>query len=1385
MNLNCPNYSHPDWIALEKRYGEKDAHRIYIAHGGNIPRVLSPTEIKKAIGFRSGPISERTFLAISKKLDRFNSQNNTSHSITQKPASETSLKIELHINYMPKPGRYKIYPNARMINDLIERRKDPQPIKEDTDAYVERLPEIDDIVQSRPEANEYIVNGEVYPTLVDAYNAAFGDANTLAQLYPEFGDAVNQELDAKLMKFLSDNGISVEVYETLKTERGMTPMAIADITNNIIRVAKGEMRKDSLSEETSHFVIEHLERSNPRMFNAMYNAAKNSPLYSKVVEVYGDLYEHNERRLVKETMGKILAKEIIKKAESYPSADAKSKNLIQRIWDSIVNFFKKISNEAFLYNIEALYQNVADRVLNNRLKLNLEGVSADSMYQARKMGLANNEDLQYAIKRTIARLERRAKSLRSRETKKVRESAIELSESVSKMGFRLSEGLADLQVYSAIGEYLLMLNSVQIANINANVLNKYDANPNKTPPSQLITDLKDFVLIHRSNILEILNVVEGLSIEDQQWMVLEDTQLLEEMVKNLKGTLSELNRIDRFASRMHERRIVEIVRSINTDETSITPEELLYKVDSDISWLGKMFGPLHSLSDETLRLVYRMLSDVYNESHREAYDVGVTLRELQTEFMKKYDLRELHELDENGKKTGYLISSKKWSVYHREELKTKERIVRRIAELRGETIPKDADIQELFQEIYERYIDAYDGIKSRDESEAIFPAKELDIYIEEFKKFNNKYKIKYNGKLIPNPPVNEKFGKLMKDPVFAKYYNEIANIHERTKSLLPVKFNKDEYKMLLPQIKKDWVQIIASSKGNVLNQLKETLKDEFRIAEDDVDYGDLLHQMVDEHGNRIKNVPIYYTTRVSDPELLSDDIASMYTAFAEMAFNFNKLMSKTADLRLIQESIASRKVDLGKETKAGAESNAYEALTTFINRNVFGMRKSVEVLRLPNGKTINYGKALDALGNWVRSVNLFMNTGVAVSGGFKAAFEHMLMTTENKYITVESNVRANKEFTRALPSLFREYNKRNKRNKAMILIEYFRGVGNINEIFSKLDMKSRLTRVSMEDFIYGPLSIGDFTVGGHMVLSILFNNRIVDGELMSKIEFDRKYKDPRNQDTYDPKKEWSDYGARTLYDAFEIVNGKPVIKKDFEGMITNDDLNRITGTIMHQKSIITGMLSDLDRAAIYNSAAGRLVMLHRSWLITGFAEKFKSDGYNYQTGEREIGPYLATGRFIASIIANLKSKKPLIAQWKELPDHHKRAIRRTMYDAAITMVVWIVARAFNKMVDDDPDPDLFDHYMAFYLNRILMEQGAFWNPTEIPNILNSPSAAMSIVDDMASFLELMTDWSEIERGPYKGMTKFQRALIKSSLFKNIYQLPHIEESNRYLKSQII
>src|SRR5690606_6833323 len=146
-----------------------------------------------------------------------------------------------------------------------------------------------------------------------------------------------------------------------------------------------------------------------------------------------------------------------------------------------------------------------------------------------------------------------------------------------------------------------------------------------------------------------------------------------------------------------------------------------------------------------------------------------------------------------------------------------------------------------------------------------------------------------------------------------------------------------------------------------------------------------------------------------------------------------------------------------------------------------------------------------------------------VSGGFKAAFEHMLMTTENKYITVESNVRANKEFTRALPSFFREYNKRNKRNKAMILIEYFRGVGNINEIFSKLDMKSRLTRASMEDFIYGPLSIGDFTVGGHMVLSILFNNRIVDGELMSKIEFDRKYKDPRNQDTYDPKKEWSDY----------------------------------------------------------------------------------------------------------------------------------------------------------------------------------------------------------------------------------------------------------------------
>ena len=49
----------------------------------------------------------------------------------------------------------------------------------------------------------------------------------------------------------------------------------------------------------------------------------------------------------------------------------------------------------------------------------------------------------------------------------------------------------------------------------------------------------------------------------------------------------------------------------------------------------------------------------------------------------------------------------------------------------------------------------------------------------------------------------------------------------------------------------------------------------------------------------------------------------------------------------------------------------------------------------------------------------------------------------------------------------------------------------------------------------------------------------------------------------------------------------------------------------------------------------------------------------------------------------------------------------------------------------------------------------------------------------------MLNWDDFERGQYKGMTRFEKQLIRSVYAKNLYELGSPQIKNSYLESMVL
>ena len=141
------------------------------------------------------------------------------------------------------------------------------------------------------------------------------------------------------------------------------------------------------------------------------------------------------------------------------------------------------------------------------------------------------------------------------------------------------------------------------------------------------------------------------------------------------------------------------------------------------------------------------------------------------------------------------------------------------------------------------------------------------------------------------------------------------------------------------------------------------------------------------------------------------------------------------------------------------------------------------------------------------------------------------------------------------------------------------GVVELNKMLRNTNKNKLLSEVTNKDLLFINFRTADYFLKGNSALSVYDNTRLVDGEFITRKNFlEKRAKEGVNEK--EARKEWKNYRDKSLYNAYEVVNGSLQIKEDWKQYVTDGVENSAAGVVQEITGRIDGTLSDTDRGAL-------------------------------------------------------------------------------------------------------------------------------------------------------------------------------------------------------------
>lgn len=581
-------------------------------------------------------------------------------------------------------------------------------------------------------------------------------------------------------------------------------------------------------------------------------------------------------------------------------------------------------------------------------------------------------------------------------------------------------------------------------------------------------------------------------------------------------------------------------------------------------------------------------------------------------------------------------------------------------------------------------------------------------------------------------------------------------------------------------------------------------------------------------GTQVNLVPIHYIRTLEEPSDISMDVISIMAQYVQMANNFKEIATIAPEIEVLKKQVENRIVRTRTKIKPKGASNAFQAIDRFADMQLYGRTKELITTNLfgilPEGKEWNVTKTLDKVHNYIRANNLINAVVTQTANLFSAEVFRKVEDFTGHHTTNDSSMHANKIWIQELKNgLLNEAGVIDKKSKLWQLIELNHLMNPNNRIFMHAD-KTRSLRL-LNELPWWPYTVGDMKVKGHILMAMFDNYRLWNGKFVNRYEFRKEHGWNRfttndglsKEQKAEIDKQWDGLREVSLWNSYEVgPNGTIRFKENIEKIIEDPDvevfenrlqdfLHKVRGKMQAMASEMDGVVTDMDRAGIQKGAYMQLIGTHRGWLITGLQKRFKGKGFNFQTEEMDEGYYNTTfrlglsgtiaktlrGKVMSAIGNRVQQEKALelLADWNNLDDFERMNVLRVINDMAFIALAWMVAFILNAIAnmsgDDDESAQAWAiHYMAYSANRVLLEVSALTFPfmlTELGAVLESPVAGARQLEQVMTLPEIF-NWSTLESGPYEGLPRAIRKIIKLTPgLKGGYESFHPQEKNKYLK----
>lgn len=662
--------------------------------------------------------------------------------------------------------------------------------------------------------------------------------------------------------------------------------------------------------------------------------------------------------------------------------------------------------------------------------------------------------------------------------------------------------------------------------------------------------------------------------------------------------------------------------------------------------------------------------------------------------------------------------------------------------------------------------------------------KESPFYDKRFTKYADRGETR-----IPNPELYDNsanYRKITSDSNLKKLYDKLVDVMELSNS--KIQFLKYENKYRLPQIEGGaWTQI--RSKDNILKGLAYAIEDTYTVKDDDNAY--MLENAKRSDGSLVKLIPTRYIKMLSNPDALTNDIVGSVIAYYKMAENYEQMSEIAPELEVALDFVSRTDFTDKKGGRIqGLESKTYDKLKSVLDQLVYGMEKNALELDvpLPKGKhvTVSVGKLAANLAAYTRIQGIAQNMNVILTGLITNKIQNRLEAISGIYFGNKELAQATKLIIPSYANAIKNIGHSNNKDKVLCYMEYLGVVRENAQTFSKLN-QSRFLRALNQHFWYFGHEMSDYVTKGKMALAIglYYKYDPESGKFLNKNEFLRRFKSKKEGNA-----KWNTLSV-TFYDAFEVKNNKLVIKPEYDKSLDEATINKVRNTAKQVGTRIDTQLTDLDRSKLHATVIGQLLLIFRNFILVNLQTKFLTKRqFNYSTGMWSEAQVPAAVKYVYRHYFNQNKidqlKELYQNHYDELDDFEKGCLKRVTYEVLFSTVGFMIISSLIRAMADDDKRNWWKQEAAYLTLRASLETRGNILPIEVINLLNTPTAAWSTLQYWGDLTTMMLNdpTQEIKKGPYKGMNRFQRSLIKATPLRSIWEAQDPRSKMEYYDNMI-